>query len=238
MRRALALPSPVGPEIALDGGVRKNGVVTHDMAEVFLLGAQVVGTALADPAVAAAWDRPSVLEEQRVSGLAGHLARGGVWVLADYLDAGAPEGPLDFTSAGDYFTTLLGKSTPADHRAIRERGAEVAAPGREELLRTLGQRLEALGPSLRTRQASSLVAVTGGKVMRLGDYLATRIVEQVVHLDDLARSVDRHPWPMPEEAVDIAIAVGTDVARRRGGSLAVVRALYRRGYAEPLLPVV
>ena len=47
------------------------------IVEIFLQGAQVVGAAVGDLAVAEAWDRQSVLEDQRVGSLAGHLARAG-----------------------------------------------------------------------------------------------------------------------------------------------------------------
>lgn len=46
------------------------------VSQLFLAGGRAVADALGDPAVASAWDRPSVLEDQLVSGLAGHLARG------------------------------------------------------------------------------------------------------------------------------------------------------------------
>ncbi len=182
-----------------------------DVVEVFLEGAGVVAAAVGSSVVADAWDLPSVLEDQRVGGLAGHLARGGVWVVADYLDEGAPGATVDFSSAGEYFHGLLGDVSPEDHQAIRRRGAEVAAAGHGELCRALRQRLDALGPRLRSLEARHLIAVTGRKVMRLDDYLTTRIVEQVVHLDDLARSVDHDPWPMPAAATDVAIAVGIDI---------------------------
>ncbi|MCU1493679.1 MAG: hypothetical protein JWO62_1443 [Acidimicrobiaceae bacterium] len=65
--------------------------------------------------------------------------------------------------------------------------------------------------------------------MRLDDYLATRIAEQSVHLEDLARSVNRDPWPLSPEAAALTISIGTDIARRRSGSSALIRALYRHG---------
>jgi len=206
--------------------------------EVFLGGAQVIATALADPAVADAWDRPSVLEDQTVGGLAGHLARGGVWVVADYLDGGVPDGPADIGGAGEYFAIVMSAATAEDHHGNRARGAAVAAAGGDELRRDVGQRLDALGPRLRSLPMSLLLTVIGGRVMRLDDYLATRILEQVVHLDDLARSVDREPWSLPTGATDLAIAVGADIACRRTGSTALVRALFRRGFAESVLPVL
>jgi hypothetical protein len=74
--------------------------------------------------------------------------------------------------------------------------------------------------------------------MRLDDYLATRIVEQVVHLDDLARTVGHDGWVLPAGAAELAIDVGVDIAVRRGGSTAVIRALYRQGWSESVLPVL
>ncbi len=77
-----------------------------DVVGLFLDGGHVVAEAIADPAVAAAWDRPSVLEDQLVSGLAGHVARG-VWAVGEYLESGPAQGPVAFGSAGEYFTAFV-----------------------------------------------------------------------------------------------------------------------------------
>ncbi len=80
--------------------------------------------------------------------------------------------------------------------------------------------------------------VFAGLVLPLGEYLATRLVEQTVHLDDLARSVGREPWPLPDAATELVCAVGLEVAQRRFGGTALLRALYRQGFAEAVLPVL
>ncbi len=209
-----------------------------DVVEVFLAGAGVVVDAIRDDAVGDGWDRPSVLEEQRVSAIAGHLARGGVWVVGDYLDNGTPDRPVDVDSAVDYFAAFVDTASPEAHRAIRERGQAVASVGRLELVRTLEARLADLGPALRRLQTGHPVEVIGGRIMRIEDYLVTRVVEQTVHLDDLARSVDAGPWPLPPEAEALTIAVGAEIARRRSGAGAVIRALYRRGFADAAFPVL
>ncbi len=208
-----------------------------DVVGVFLEGGRVVAEAIADPAVAAAWDRPSVLEDQLVSGLAGHVARG-VWAVGEYLEVGPAQGPVAFGSASEYFTAFAESASTDDHRAVRARGAAVAAVGQEELVRRLEAWLGVLGPRLRSLDVDHLVAVLSGKVMRLEDYLTTRIVEQVVHLDDLARSIGRQPWSVPSGAQALAIAVGTDIAARSRGRDAVIRSLYRKGFAEQTLPVL
>jgi hypothetical protein len=158
--------------------------------------------------------------------------------VANYLDAGVPDGPVDFEDAGGYFATFASTVSPDDHRSIRDRGAAVASVGRDELLQRLAERSDALEPRLRSLDPAHLIAVMGGTVMRLSDYLATRIVEQTVHLDDLARSVDLHSPLISTDAESLTISVGIEVARRRSGNAAIIRALYREGLAEQTLPVL
>ena len=209
-----------------------------DLQELFFAGARTVIDAIADDSVDAAWDRPSVLEEQLVSSVAGHLARSGIWVVADYLKAGVATGQPDFDSAGAYFAAVAAGATPEVKLAIRGRGAAVAALGREAILHRSQEDLGWLGLELKRLPDEHLMTVFEGKVMRLSDYLATRIVEQAVHLDDLARSVGRQPWSLPAEHQAVTISVATDVARRVHGPDATIRALYRGGFAEQVFPVL
>jgi hypothetical protein len=205
---------------------------------LFLEGAEVVLDAVTDPAVAAAWTQPSVLEDQTVGGLAGHLARGSVWLVGDYLDAGRPEGPADFGTAVDYFVGILGIATAADHEAVRDRGAAIAAAGPEAVGRDLRERLAALRDRLAVEDLDRLVAVIGGRTLGLATYLQTRVVEQAVHLDDLARSIGRDPWPYPDAGTDLAVDLAVEIAKVNAGRPALLRALYRRGESESVLPVL
>ncbi|MDQ1396183.1 MAG: hypothetical protein QOG64_1442 [Acidimicrobiaceae bacterium] len=207
-----------------------------DVVSAFLAGAAVVSSAIASPEVGEQWSGLSVLEDQSVGSLAGHLARGGVWVVGEYLSAGEPDEEVTYDSAGAYYAGLVERSGPDDHHAIRKRGAAIAAAGHTAVVAELSQRMDVLRGVLADTPPTRRVAVIGGAVIHLGDYLCTRIVEQVVHLDDLVRSVGRR-WTMNAECIDIAIDVGVDVARRRAGDDAVVRALYRRGFAD-VLPVL
>lgn len=209
-----------------------------DAADVFLAGAAAVRAAVGSEAAGAAWDEPSVLEEQTVGGLAGHLARTGGWIVPEYLDAGPPDGPIDFDDAGDYYARLMEQMDDDGHRAIRERGAALAAPGQAALVGELDARLAGLPARLAALDDEATVAAYAGLTMRVRDYLVTRIVEQVVHLDDLARSLGVPGWPVPPTGVDLTLAVGVDVARRRRGDAAVLRALYRAGEADGVLPAL
>jgi hypothetical protein len=124
------------------------------------------------------------------------------------------------------------------HRAVRDRGAAIAAEGQAAVVATLTERLAQLGPQLTALPDAHLVAVINGAVLRLADYLTARLVEQVVHLDDLARSLGRDPWAVHPEAMDLVLQVGLDVGCRAHSPAAVLRALYRNGYAGAVLPVL
>jgi hypothetical protein len=203
--------------------------------EIYLEGARAVVAALADPAVAGAWDRPSVLEGQAVSGLAGHLARGGVWLVGEYLDEPPPPGPPDHATAAGDFAPHVARLGEGDHAAIRDRGAAVAAEGRDGIVARARAALAALETRLPAEPADRLVR-GAGKVMPLDAYLDTRIVEQVVHLDDLARSVGV-AWALPDASWARVVAIGAEIGRLRHGGPAMVRALYRTA-AAGTLPVM
>jgi hypothetical protein len=186
--------------------------------------------------VAAAWDAPSVLTGQSVGSLAGHLARGAVWLVGEYLDQ-EPPASATFDSPDAYYAAVVDILDDAAHQAIRDRGAAVAAGGWASVSATARDRLAALEPRLLGESPDRLLPVLGG-AMRLDDYLPTRIVEQVVHLDDLARSTGGATWRTPDANVRLALTIGALVGLRRRGPVAMIRALYRDGPTNPTLPVL
>jgi uncharacterized protein (TIGR03083 family) len=207
-----------------------------NVVPVFLECAEVSLSALADRSVAAAWDSPSVLEGWPVGDLARHLARG-IWLVGEYLAAEPPSKAPSFASPADYFAVLAERATEADYRASHQREATLTPATHDELVTMLSERLKALPGQLASGPPDRLVAVFAGLVIRLDHYLATRIVEQVVHLDDLARSVGHKPWPTPS-ADRLVVVVGADVGLRRFGGTAMIRALYRDGFSEAAFPVL
>jgi hypothetical protein len=66
------------------------------------------------------------------------------------------------------------------------------------------------------------------RVLTLDDYLVTRLIELLVHTDDLAVSVGLPSPDFPLAASRPAIAALVDVAILRHGDDAVLRALSRR----------
>ncbi|MEZ5377231.1 MAG: maleylpyruvate isomerase N-terminal domain-containing protein [Acidimicrobiales bacterium] len=195
------------------------------MRSQFLAGAHVVLEALRQPGIAEAWDQPSVLEGQTVGALCGHLARGSVWVVADYLELDEPDS-VTFETA-DQYGALASSLTEEDHVNIRKRAAEVASMGYDALVAKVAERLTALEQRLADEPPDRIVPVFGGMTMRLDPYLSTRMLEQVVHLDDLARSVD-FPLPeMPRENVAIVLDVGSRIGLHRFGAATMIRGMFR-----------
>ena len=173
------------------------------------------------------WHSRSVLREFSVAALAGHLSRG-MTTVERYLDGPEP-GEAGISAAG-YFDTMIRSADINDpaNQAIRARGGEAAAGGPAALASEaraacarLHSRLASVGPGRRLR-------VAGGLVMTIDEYLRTRVVELVVHADDLAASVGVAPMAPRPETGKIAIDALVDVARIRHGDLAVLRALARR----------
>jgi uncharacterized protein (TIGR03083 family) len=181
---------------------------------------------LARPEVAAAWQEPSALAAWTVSGLAGHLVRGCVVVL-EYLQAPLPEGePI---AAPAYYPSVMDSTTDIDSPVnvqVRLRGDAWGEAGQRGLVARLDEELPALAAALESEPGERRLAVFG-RAMRLDDYLKTRIVEVLVHCDDLAVSVGV-PYEPPPTASDVAFDYLLAVARHVHGYVAVLRGFTRR----------
>ena len=202
-----------------------------DVRDTFLDAGRVAAGVLAHPEVAERWDGPSLLEHFSMWGLAGHLVRA-VGSVEIYLDRDEP-GDETVTDASGYYRAALGEGGATDlgsdlHVAIRERGEETAAGGYEALLADLDGLLARLGERLRAEARTRRIRVLHDLVVPLDDYLTTRIIELLVHTDDLAVSAGLTPPEPAPEAAGIAIATLVDLACLRHGDLAVLRALTRR----------
>lgn len=175
------------------------------------------------PQVAGCWDSPSAVEGFSVGALTGHLSsaiRLFEWSL------GQPGGPYERIGGLADFYGLNRLERPSDihaplHTAIRSHAASVARQGPgvvTEKSCSLVARLEA---RLAGEPMSRLVPVwrIEGGPTHLSDYLLTRIVELVVHGDDLAQST-RAPFEVPDDAATAVFAVMIELARSRSGDLA------------------
>lgn len=200
----------------------------NSVRRAFLDASAVAGTVVERPDVRDRWDGGSALAELSIGALAGHLVRATGSVPA-YLDRPEPVTEAPIGPAEYYARALDTFDLSSDlHRAIRRRSEEEAAAGYDGVVARLRAAQSALEKRLEEEPEQRLVRVFKDLVLRLDDYLITRIVETVVHTDDLAGSLGVETPAFDAYALELAIGNLVDVARFRHGDIAVIRALARR----------
>jgi hypothetical protein len=190
----------------------------------FLAAAAAAREAVAFAGVTLRWEEPSALAEMTVGALVAHLARA-VTAADRCLIAPEPTGKEPM-SAAEYFAPVTSDLASRINVRVRATSAEEALVGHRAVLGQMDRALERLRTRLETEPGGRLVEVRDGEVLRLDDYLRTRIIEIAVHTDDLCVSVGRVTPAMP--GIREAIEALVDVAVHRHGELAVLRALARR----------
>lgn len=191
----------------------------------FLAAASATTELLGRRELGEAWNEPSVLPEFEIGALAGHLGRG---VLTPYWYLDMPEAEGDPITAAAYFAAVATPDPAARPNVdVRARGAETAKGGWARLYLDVGKATAALAERLAVEPPTHRIPAMGRAVL-LDEYLKTRIVELVFHLEDLARSLSLPMPALPTETTEIAIEVLVGAARVRHGDVAVLHALGRR----------
>jgi mycothiol maleylpyruvate isomerase-like protein len=202
----------------------------------FLAAADDAAGVLGSEAVAQRWDEPSAVDGFTVGGLAAHVLTATARTeqvldepepaMAEIVDVARFYGANRVAAPGDTEQGL--------HPVVRRLAADDAARGPDATVSDFTALVERLRERLLGERADRLVAVlqVPGGATPLDVYLATRVVELVVHIDDLAASVGFADHQPPEVAVDVAVDVFVELARQRSGDAAVVRAFTRRERAD------
>jgi hypothetical protein len=195
---------------------------------LFLEMGDVVGGLLNEPAVEARWDEPSSLEHLTVGALAAHLGRAftTTWLYLQ-ADECTPDPDLD---ASTYFYNAFDQPD-ADLAELRsnivQRATDDAEPG-VLALRSLHERTVAdLRTKLIGEPAERGIEVFGDVCMQLDDYLVTRMVEAVIHSDDLCHSLDIDMPNFAPDVVDLVMVALLGMARERHGDIAMLREFAR-----------
>ena len=175
--------------------------------------------------VAARWSQPSALTGMTVGALCAHLVRAAGSVLA-YLDrtdlAARPDGAL--LTPVTYFHAAI--DSPI-HERIKEVSAAEATAGPAELAARCAEVAASMRSRLADEPSDRLVAALGGRMLSLDDFCRTRLIEVLLHVDDLAVSVG---LPRPITNTDgpaIVIEVLIGIARMQHGDWALLHALAR-----------
>lgn len=187
-----------------------------------------VGALLAEPAVAAKWNEPSALEGMTVGALAAHLGRAftttWLYVQAD------PCGVAADVDASTYFHQVFDRPTEEidDLNAnIAQRAQDDADGGAQAVIDLHNSTVADLRIRLIGEPAERGIEVFGDLCMQLDDYLVTRLVEAVVHSDDLAVSVGVDTPAFAPDVVDLVMVTMLGVARERHGDIAMLREFAR-----------
>jgi hypothetical protein len=185
------------------------------------------------PEVAARWTEPSALGGMTVGALAVHL--GNQAVRAAALLARTDELP-QLASADEHYHRSSWVTAPADD-PVNDRSADEddAAAGPAALAARVDLAVAEVHRELGDGRAHDVVPVPwAGWALRRDDFLLTRLLEVVVHSDDLARSAGVPTPEFPEAVFGPVRDLLVRLAVHRHGQSAVVSALTRRERAQPV----
>lgn len=199
-----------------------------DTRDGYLHAAEAALTLLRDEAVAAAWDRPSALDLMSVGALAAHLASQHTTVPAILAAGPAQEAPITLL---DHYGHVKWRGAPLDsetNTSIRDGGEASAQAGPAAVAAGAAAGLAETRELMAAVSESQVIVVpwTGWPLV-LSDFLTTRLLEIVVHCDDLAYSVDIPTPQFPSAVTDPVVELLARLAVQRHGVTNVLRALAR-----------
>jgi hypothetical protein len=118
-------------------------------------------------------------------------------------------------------------------RWVQAKAASDAAKGPAVVLDRFDRGIPDIAALLEAVPPEREVTAPVNVVMTAADYVGTRLIEVVVHGDDLAASVGAAPPAFSPAATGAVLDILWGSLRRRGGDMAVVRSLTRSERADP-----
>jgi hypothetical protein len=183
---------------------------------------------LRDPALGPVWDDDSALPRLTVRGLAGHLGAQ-AFNIERALAEPPGDGPVLSVEAHYERATWIGADLDEPvNVSVRDEGERLAEGGREALAEEVAAAAARLRVALPAEPEDRVVRLPWtGRRLLLDDLLLTRLLEMVVHADDLAASAPVAAPELPGAATELVLGLLTRLAARRHGSTAVLRAFTR-----------
>jgi hypothetical protein len=189
---------------------------------------------LASDAVQEAWEEDSILPEMAVGDVGGHLLATLIMFERRY-DLPTPAGAIPVDPVGGYAVIRLDRASDLDRppfRTPREGGRRVAGRGHAAAVEQFGATLARLDARLRADGPDRpILAGDETAPTSLRAFTTTRVIELVVHADDLAESVGSVIPPPSVDAAEIVIDHFVSSVRHRVGDARAIRAL--AGRADP-----
>lgn len=220
-------------ESSLTSSANESAVVRSMVVEAVEAAAELMSR----PSVGAAWDKPSALAGMTVGGLASHLVRAAGATIA-YLD----RTPVDAEPEGDLLTPVTYFHAALDspiHEQIKQVSEDESAIGHQATAAKCAELAAELGRRLEDEPTNRLIGALGGRMLTLDDFCRTRLIEVLLHLDDLSVSVgERRPETNPS-GIAVVIDIVGGIARHIHGDWKVAYALARseRVGDPPVFPV-
>ena len=173
------------------------------------------------------WLMPSVLPKMSIGALACHLGRQ-VVRCAELLPMATDVPPLESVDAHYRRAAWVMSTSPDDPSNDRSTDDAAAALGAAALAGRSAEALETVRRLLAARTARDVVPIPWqGWSLRRDDFLLTRMLEIVVHTDDLALSVGVRTPEFPAEVFAPVRDLLVRLAVQRHGQSAVISTLTR-----------
>jgi hypothetical protein len=194
----------------------------------FLTAARIVAELVRRPQVTERWSDESACAGMTVGGLAHHLV-GQVGNTVRLVGAApSAETPIPLLEHYARAAWVTAGHDDEVNVGIREGSDADAASGPAALDTLVADLMERLPAVLDARGPEDAVLIPWqGWALSAHDWLVTRLMEIVVHSDDLAASIGVPTPEFPDDVIAPVLDLLTWVAVRRHGQLAVVRSLSR-----------
>ena len=204
----------------------------NETRTAYLASARVAADLVAHPEVSAAVGMSREPPGMTVGAIAAHLVGSGIEILLPYLEAESPPGTR-VLEPSRYFSGQSLDLEHEGHREVRQKAEAGSHRGAASLATDVAAAVSWLAMRMAEQPEGRRIRVLGAFDMTLDGFLVTRMVELLAHSDDLAASVGIPTPDLPRGAIDFVVSCLTDVARRRHGDLAVLRAFTRRERSTP-----
>lgn len=204
-----------------------------DVRAVYLACLPPVVELLADELLDAHWDEPSSLVGLTTGALAAHLARSATRPLV-VMERRTSVAPVATTPGGYYRAIdLTGDLDSEINTGIRQRADTEARAGPAAIHAAVAAAAGTLATTVPALELDAVIEAFADLPIPFSVYLETRVLEIVVHVDDLLAGLPTLPGELPAAAWTVATEVALDVARSRSGDRALLRTMVRGERAEP-----
>jgi len=195
-------------------------------ADAFVAAARIAADLVGRPEVAQRWDEESACAGMTVGGLAAHLVGQAVSTVRLVPAGGGTQPPIGILEHYARAPWVSAGLVDEPNVSIREAGNAEAAVGVDAIRARALDAVEQLPAVLAGPELAVYIPWQGWSLSR-EDWLVTRLMETVVHTDDLAASIGVPTPGFPASAIQPVLGLLAALAVRRHGQAAVIRTLAR-----------